>query len=169
MKRDTYPPQMVNPGDLRRPVRADTPNGREHKISRKIDETKSLEQIEGIKWPAPPPDATGLVKASYELRKLPMGRLDAHKLSRLIGQDIGVPWLLPIALDLLRRTVHDQSLSDFYDDDLLTAALTRRSHVWRPNPGWVTEMKEIIAALDGISSYIREDIQKFLKESSSQK
>ncbi len=98
-----------------------------------------------------------------------MGRLDAHKLSRLIGQDIGVPWLLPIALDLLRRTVHDQSLSDFYDDDLLTAALTRRSHVWRPNPGWVTEMKEIIAALDGISSYIREDIQKFLKESSSQK
>ncbi|MFE6727185.1 contact-dependent growth inhibition system immunity protein [Streptomyces californicus] len=70
-----------------------------------------------------------------------MGRLDAHELSRLIGQDIGVPWLLPIALDLLHRTAHDQSLSDFYDDDLLTAALTRRSHVWRSNPGWVTEMK----------------------------
>ncbi|MFI1187336.1 contact-dependent growth inhibition system immunity protein [Streptomyces californicus] len=136
-------------------------------MNRKVDETKSLEQLEGVKWPAPPPDATGLVKASYGLRKLPIGRLNAHELSRLIGQDIGVPWLLPLALDLLHGAAHDQSLGVFYDDDLLTAALTRRSHVWRSNPGWVTKMKEIISALDDISPHIQEDIQKFLKESGS--
>ncbi|MFJ2847964.1 contact-dependent growth inhibition system immunity protein [Streptomyces rubiginosohelvolus] len=137
-------------------------------MNRKIDETKSLEQLEGIEWPAPPPDATGLVKAAHELRKLPVGSLNAHELSRLIGQDIGVPWLLPIALDLLHRTAHDQSLGAFYDDDLLTATLTRKAHVWRSNPSWVTKIKEIIAALDDISPYVQEDVKKFLKESGGQ-
>ncbi|WP_371623192.1 contact-dependent growth inhibition system immunity protein [Streptomyces sp. NBC_01116] len=134
-------------------------------MNHEIDETKSLEQLEGIQWPAPPADATGLVKAAHDLRKLPVGRLDAHELSRLIGQDIGVPWLLPLALDLLHRTASDQSLGGFYDDDLLTAALTRKSHVWKSNPRWVTKMKEIITALDDISPHIQEDIQEFLTES----
>ncbi|MFJ8968854.1 MULTISPECIES: contact-dependent growth inhibition system immunity protein [Streptomyces] len=134
-------------------------------MNHEIDETKSLEQLEGIQWPAPSSDATGLVKAAHELRKLPVGRLNAHELSRLIGQDIGIPWLFPLALDLLHRTASDQSLGGFYDDDLLTATLTRKSDVWRSNPGWVTKIKEIIAVLEDISPYIQEEIQEFLTES----
>ncbi|MFH8885119.1 contact-dependent growth inhibition system immunity protein [Streptomyces californicus] len=134
-------------------------------MNQDIDRKKTLEQLEGIQWPAPPPNATALVNAAHELRKLPVGSLDAHGLSRLIGQDIGIPWLLPIALNILHRTAHDHSLREFYDDDLLTAALTRTAHVWRSNPRWVTKMKEIIAALDDTSLYVQEDIRTFLKES----
>ncbi|MFF5773929.1 contact-dependent growth inhibition system immunity protein [Streptomyces californicus] len=134
-----------------------------------INGKKTLEQLEGIEWPAPSPNATALVNAAHELRKRPVDSLNTHELSRLIGQDIGIHWLLPIALNLLHRTAHDQPWRDFYDDDLLTAALTRRAHVWRSDPSWVTRMKEIIAALDGISPYIQEEIRTSLKESGDQK
>ncbi|MFJ9107774.1 hypothetical protein [Streptomyces sp. NPDC102283] len=57
-----------------------------------------------------------------------------------------------------------QPLGAFYDDDLLTAALTRRSPVWRSNPQWAADLKEIISLLEDISPNIRKDVQKFFLE-----
>ncbi|MGW7224712.1 contact-dependent growth inhibition system immunity protein [Streptomyces cyaneofuscatus] len=124
----------------------------------------SIEQLEGFEWPAPPTDATGLVKAAHNLRKRPIRGLNAHELGRLIGQETGLPWLLPIAVKILRETVDDQRLTGFYDDDLLTAVLTRKSNVWRSHPHLVADLKEIIPLLEAISPYIQTDIQGFLTE-----
>ncbi|MFJ8842146.1 contact-dependent growth inhibition system immunity protein [Streptomyces cyaneofuscatus] len=124
----------------------------------------SLEQLEGFEWPAPPADATGLVTAAHNLRKRPIGSLNAHELGRLIGQDIGLPWLLPVAVNILRETVADQRLTGFYDDDLLTAVLTRKSNVWRSHPQLAADLKEIIPLLEDTSPYIQENIQKFLTQ-----
>ncbi|MGW9303768.1 contact-dependent growth inhibition system immunity protein [Streptomyces cyaneofuscatus] len=133
-------------------------------MENRVDMQKSLEQLERFEWPAPPADATGLVKAAHELRKRPIGSLNPHELGRLIGQDIGLPWLLPIAVKILRETVEDQRLTGFYDDDLLTAVLTRKSNVWRSHPHLVADLKEIIPLLEDISPYIQADIQGFLTE-----
>ncbi|MET7870342.1 contact-dependent growth inhibition system immunity protein [Streptomyces cyaneofuscatus] len=133
-------------------------------MENRVDIQKSLEQLEGFEWPAPPDDATGLVKAAHSLRKRPIGSLNAHELGRLIGQDIGLAWLLPIAVKILRETVADQRLSGSYDDDLLTAVLTRKSDVWRSQPQLAATLKEIVPLLEDISPYIRVDIQEFLTE-----
>ncbi|MFJ8400268.1 contact-dependent growth inhibition system immunity protein [Streptomyces microflavus] len=125
---------------------------------------KSLEQLETFEWPAPPADATGLVKAARSLHKRPIGSLNAQELGRLIGQDIGLPWLLPIALNILRETVADQRLTGFYDDDLLTAVLTRKSNVWRSYPQLAADLKEITPLLEDTSPYIHANIQEFLTE-----
>ncbi|MFJ9529167.1 hypothetical protein GTX53_18345 [Streptomyces sp. SID5594] len=133
-------------------------------MEKRVDIQKPLEQLEGFEWPAPPDDATGFAKAAQSLYKRPIGSLNAHELSRLIGQDIGLPWLLPIAVKILRETVDDQHLTGFYDDDLLTAVLTRKSNVWRSHPHLVADLKEIIPLLKAISPYIQADIQGFLTE-----
>ncbi|MFE6699810.1 contact-dependent growth inhibition system immunity protein [Streptomyces sp. NPDC057718] len=94
-------------------------------MDNKTDRSKTIEQLEGIEWPDLPSDETGLIKAVHKLRKRPINLLTAWEMSRLIGQDVGIPWLLPLALDILRDTAADQRLGGFYDDDLLTAVLTR--------------------------------------------
>ncbi|MEU5325028.1 contact-dependent growth inhibition system immunity protein [Streptomyces parvus] len=133
-------------------------------MDNKTDRSKTIEQLEGIEWPDPPSDGTGLVKAVHNLRKRPINLLTAWDMSRLIGQDVGIPWLLPVALEHLRETATDQPTGGFYDDDLLTAVLTRQSPVWQPNPQWATDLKEIISLLEDISPNIRENVQRFLLE-----
>ncbi|WP_162603968.1 contact-dependent growth inhibition system immunity protein [Streptomyces sp. CS014] len=133
-------------------------------MDNKTDRRKTIEQLEGIEWPDPPSDGTGLVKAVHNLRKRPIHLLTAWDMSRLIGQDVGIPWLLPVALEVLRETATDQPMGGFYDDDLLTAVLTRQSPIWQSNPQWATDLKEIISLLEDISPNIREDVQRFLLE-----
>lgn len=128
------------------------------------DLSKTIEQLEGIEWPDPPSDGTGLVKAVHNLRKRPIDLLTAWEMSRLIGQDIGIAWLLPAALEILRETATEQPLGGFYDDDLLTAVLTRRAPVWHSNPQWTADLKEIISLLEDLSPNIRENVQSFFLE-----
>ncbi|MCX4588092.1 contact-dependent growth inhibition system immunity protein [Streptomyces sp. NBC_01481] len=127
-----------------------------------IDRERSLEGLEGHRWPDPPPDATGLVKAVHELRKRPIGSLTADELRRLIGQDVGLPWLLPLALEILRNTAPDQSRGGFYDDDLLSAVLTRRSAAWHATPELARELKDILRILKDLSPYIESEAEEFL-------
>ncbi|MET9768637.1 contact-dependent growth inhibition system immunity protein [Streptomyces sp. NPDC006415] len=133
-------------------------------MGKKTDRSKTIEQLEGIEWPDPPSEGTGLVKAVHNLRKRPINLLTAWEMSRLIGQDVGIPWLLPAALDILRETATDQPLGGFYDDDLLTAVLTRRAPVWHSNPQCAADLKEIISLLEDISPNIRENVQSFFLE-----
>lgn len=66
------------------------------------DRSRSLEQLEGQRWPDPPEDTTSMVKNVHKLRRRPIGELQPHELARLIGQDVGLPWLLPVAVEILR-------------------------------------------------------------------
>ncbi|MGW0791877.1 contact-dependent growth inhibition system immunity protein [Streptomyces sp. NPDC002911] len=127
------------------------------------DRKKSLEDLEGVTWPEPPPSATGLVRTVYALRKSPIGSLNAHELARMIGQDVGVPWLLPLALEILRDTAQEQPGGGFYDDDLLTAVLTRRADTWRSAPDLAAELQDILLIIDETSPYMQSSIRKFFE------
>ncbi|MCX4511495.1 contact-dependent growth inhibition system immunity protein [Streptomyces sp. NBC_01619] len=126
-----------------------------------LDRQRSLEELEGHRWPEPPPDATGLVKAVHALRALPIGSLTVEELRRLIGQNVGVPFLLPLALESLRKTAPAQAEGGFYDDDLLSAVLTVNPAAWTRSPQFAQELKCIVASLRDVSPYIESDIQAF--------
>ncbi|MFC4609081.1 contact-dependent growth inhibition system immunity protein [Streptomyces maoxianensis] len=132
-------------------------------MNKPIGLERSLDEIEGQRWPDPPPNATGLVKAVHRLRKRPIGSLTADELRRLIGQDVGLPWLLPLALETLRDTAPAQAKGGFYDDDLLSAVLTRRSATWRAAPELARELKDILATLTDLSPYIASEAEGFLE------
>ncbi|MER7495355.1 contact-dependent growth inhibition system immunity protein [Streptomyces pharetrae] len=66
----------------------------------------------------------------------------------LIGQDVGLPWLLPVALDFLRETAPEEALTGWYDDDLLSVVLTRKAPVWRESsPAWARHLNQTVGML----------------------
>ncbi|MFD5375001.1 contact-dependent growth inhibition system immunity protein [Streptomyces griseoincarnatus] len=130
-------------------------------MSQPVDPTQSLERLEGQRWPEPPEDATPLVRAVHELRRRPVGDLRPDELARLITQDVGLPWLLPLAVRILRDTAPSQIAGGWYDDDLLYAVVTRKTQVWEQFPGLARELKATVETLVDLSRCVREEAAAF--------
>ncbi len=83
---------------------------------------RTLEQLEKDVW-SEPDYPSHLVETCHRLRKKPLRDFTTEDLRIMIGQDIGTPFLLPLALDRLE----DKPLAagDFYEGDLLQAVLSR--------------------------------------------
>ncbi|WP_330332025.1 contact-dependent growth inhibition system immunity protein [Streptomyces sp. NBC_00536] len=128
-----------------------------------IDRSRSLEELDGQRWPDPPADATGLVKAIHALRKRPIKDLNPTEVQRLITQDVGIRWLLPIGVEILHDTAPNQARGGFYDDDLLSAVLKCQPKTWTTYPELVPKVKEILETLVDISPYIEDDTERFMR------
>ncbi|MFI0152687.1 contact-dependent growth inhibition system immunity protein [Streptomyces lydicus] len=82
-------------------------------------------------------------------------------MARLIGQNVGLPWLLPLALTFLRDSAPRQAAGGWFDDDLLSAVLTRKADVWSASPGLAREADGILSVLTDLSPYVQRDIRRF--------
>ncbi|MEU9915186.1 contact-dependent growth inhibition system immunity protein [Streptomyces sp. NPDC051001] len=131
-------------------------------VPQTIDRSRSLEQLDGHSWPDPPPDTTAMVMNIHELRRRPVGLLEPHELARLIGQDIGLPWLLPLAVEFLRDTAPRQAAGGWYDEDLLCAVVTRRPEAWVDIPASARELRETVTGLTDLSRYVKREWEAFL-------
>ncbi|MGW7426899.1 contact-dependent growth inhibition system immunity protein [Streptomyces sp. NPDC054813] len=124
-----------------------------------FDRAKSLEQLDGERWGDPPADTTSLVRTVHEWRRRPVGTLEPHELGRLIGQDVGLPWLLPLAVEILRDKA---AAGGFIDGDLLYAVVTRSPVVWADRPELARELKTAVALIAELSNYVKPDVENFL-------
>ncbi|MCT9009398.1 contact-dependent growth inhibition system immunity protein [Streptomyces rhizosphaerihabitans] len=127
-----------------------------------LDRGSSVEELEGLRWPVPPADSTPMVRNVYELRRRPVATLEPHELARLIGQDVGLRWLLPLAVEILRSAAPKRAEGGWFDDDLLYAVVTRKPEVWAAAPEPAHELRETVAALTDVSRHVRQDIDAFL-------
>jgi hypothetical protein len=128
-----------------------------------IDRRRSLEELERDRWEAPPPDATRLIATAHALRSRPVGTLTVEDLRLLIGQNIGLPVLLPLAVEVLR----DNPLAEghMYEGDLLRAVLTRNSAVWSAYPELARQLTFIVGGLSGLSGLspdLRSEVERFV-------
>jgi hypothetical protein len=82
----------------------------------------------------------------------------------LIGQDVGLRWLLPVALDLLRDTAPEEAVTGWYDDDLLLAVLTRSERVWRSSPELAHHVDETVKMLTDVSPYVQDEVDAFRRK-----
>jgi hypothetical protein len=80
----------------------------------------------------------------------------------MIGQDVGLPWLLPLAVEILREKAPAQAAGGFYDDDLLYAVVTRRPEVWAADPELARELKAAVSMPTNLSRYVRPEVEAFL-------
>lgn len=116
---------------------------------------QSLEALEGDDWG----DATfdsHLVRECHRLRRVPLADLSAENLRILIGQQIGLRYLVPMALDLLRRDPF--AAGDFYPGDLLMSVLRVESGFWRAHPELCQPADETARrALDRLSTLEEDD------------
>ncbi|MFC8091303.1 MULTISPECIES: contact-dependent growth inhibition system immunity protein [unclassified Streptomyces] len=130
-------------------------------MTQPIDRNKSLEQLDGERWGEPPADATSLVRTVYEWRRRPIGTLEPHELARLLGQNVGLPWLLPLGVEIVREAAK-QPTGGFLDGDLLYALVTRSPEVWTANPEPALELKTAVSMLPELSRYVKQEVEAFL-------
>ncbi|MFD8928864.1 contact-dependent growth inhibition system immunity protein [Streptomyces mirabilis] len=125
-----------------------------------IDRSRSLEELERDRWPAPPTDATRLIATAHALRSRPVGTLTVEDLRLLIGQDIGLAVLLPLAVEVLR----DNPLAEGHmgEGDLLRAVLTRTPAVWSVYPDLARQLTFIVGSLSDLSPDLRSEVERFV-------
>lgn len=105
----------------------------------------SLEQIEDNEWGEPPADATRLIRTVHDVRRKPLGNLDAEDYRVLLLQQVGVEVLVPRALTQLERDPLWEG--DFYPGDVLSAVLQLPEQYWRTHPDQLARLSGVVAAL----------------------
>ena len=95
------------------------------------DRSKSLQHLEGQDWGEPTYDSH-LVTECHRLRCIPLREFTAENLRIMIGQQIGLPYLIPLALEMLRGNPF--IAGDLYEGDLLAAVLRADSRFWIASP-----------------------------------
>ncbi|WP_214105000.1 contact-dependent growth inhibition system immunity protein [Acrocarpospora catenulata] len=125
-----------------------------------MDRSRSLEELDRDRWPVPPADATRLVAAVYALRRRPIGALTVEDLRLLIGQDVGLPHLLPLALEVLRD--NPMAEGDMYEGDLLSAVVTRAPAAWSESLELKQELRVILLELADLPLDLQQKVDRFL-------
>ena len=96
---------------------------------------KSLENLEKDYWNEPA-DASYLVSTCHKLRKKQLKDYEIEDLRIMIGQNIGLNYLIPIVIDQLNSDILAEG--DFYKGDLLKNVLTSEIEYWkRDKKNWV--------------------------------
>lgn len=103
---------------------------------------KSLENLEKDYWTEPDYD-NHLVKTCHQLRKKPLKDFEIEDLRIMIGQNIGLKFLIPLALEKLRQDILAEG--DYYEGDLLKAVLTSEIEFWNLEPKLTKELEAIIS------------------------
>jgi hypothetical protein len=115
-----------------------------------VDESPTLEQIEDHRWGDPPADATRLTKTACELRRKPLGSMDAEDLRLLLLQQESVDTLVPVALTHLEQ--NPLAEGDFYPGDLLTAVLKIPQTYWQQHADQRRRASTVIGAVEALGN-----------------
>lgn len=117
--------------------------------------SKSLETLEGKVWEKPS-IPSHLATECYRLRKLPLNKLSAENLRMLIGQNIGLEFLIPIALEKLEENI--LTSGNMYDGDLLFAVAQIDGDFWSKNPDLNNRLVEIRSEAEAVAETLSETI-----------
>ncbi|MER6557445.1 contact-dependent growth inhibition system immunity protein [Streptomyces sp. NPDC001027] len=129
-------------------------------VTRGIDSDRTLEELELDRWPAPPVDASRLIATAHALRRRPIGKLTVEDMRLLIGQDVGLAHLLPLALRVLRDD--PMAEGDMYPGDLLFAVVTRSPALWKERPDLGRELRVIVSELTDLPPFLTQATAIFL-------
>lgn len=128
-------------------------------MGKQADQRRSLEDVEGEHWGAPPVDATRLIATAHRLRQKPIADLTIEDLRLLIGQEIGVTVLVPVALEFLRRD--PLAAGSMYEGDLLRAVLQVDRSFWESHPESEKILRTIIDSIVEPPGRVNEQIERF--------
>lgn len=102
---------------------------------------KTLENLEKNFWGDPVYDSH-LVIRCHALRKLPLENFTIEDLRIMIGQEIGLDYLIPLALEVL--TVDLFAEGDFFEGDLLKNVLAVKTEFWNNNINYWSTLDNLI-------------------------
>ena len=91
--------------------------------------TKSLENLEKDNWGTIPKNESYLVTTCHKLRKKPLNKFEIEDFRILIGQNLGLKYLIPLAIKILEKNILAEG--HFYEGDLLKSVLTSDPDYWK--------------------------------------
>jgi hypothetical protein len=126
---------------------------------RRRSEGRTLDDLDPPAWGSAPSGATRLVQRCHKLRQKPIDSYSTDDLRVMIGQQIGLSHLVPIAI----RRLSDNPLAagDFYRGDLLNAVLSVDAAYWHQHRDEYREVRELLDDVMFFVEETRDDVQKF--------
>lgn len=104
---------------------------------------KSLENLEKNTWPVLSSDEDSfLIKTCHSLRKKQLQDFTIEDLRIMIGQEIGVYFLMPLVIETLTDNLFAEG--DMYEGDLLKNVLEVDPTFWDDNENYWQQLNEII-------------------------
>lgn len=120
-----------------------------------FDRTKTVEQLENADW-GEPTYSSHLVTTIHRLRRKPLNEFTVEDLRIMIGQNVGLVYLIPMAIERLNE---DPLISgDYYQGDLLKQVLTVELKFWQEN----AELYRAVNALITKVEILRDTIENQL-------
>ena len=104
------------------------------------DLNKTIEQLEK-RYIKTQNNESFLISECYKLVKKPLKDFEIEDLRIMIGQSIGLKYLIPIAIKVLDHNILAEG--DFYEGDLLKSVLTSENTFWKNNKKDWKEILEI--------------------------
>jgi hypothetical protein len=136
-----------------------------------FDRSKSLQELENKDWGEPTYDSF-LVQECHRLRRIPLKDFTVENLRIMIGQNIGLNYLVPLAIEKLEQ--NPLAEGDYYAGDLLVNVLRADSKFWTKFPNLkskVAKAADEAFEVPGITRIefgaIREAYDSFLRASAS--
>jgi hypothetical protein len=126
----------------------------------------TIEGIERVREPDPGPDASNLVRRCTALRRKPLSQFTTEDLRIMLGQQIAVPILLPMAVAVL---VDDPlAEGDYYPGDLLSNVIRLPEHEWDGAEHLRDQLVEALRATplpdeDVVDANLRRAVAEFLQ------
>ena len=105
------------------------------------DRNKSLEELEHDVW-GEPDFEWHLVMKVHRLRRKPLNEFTTEDLRMMIGQEVGLPFLVPIAIE--RLEIDPLADGNFYRGDLLSNVCRINESFWTDQPGYRQRVVEIV-------------------------
>jgi hypothetical protein len=122
---------------------------------------KTLENLERKKWAAEPTHDSHLVTRVTALRKIPLSEFSIEDMRIMIGQEFGLNYLVPLAIEALSIELFAEG--DFYKGDLLQNLLRVNAGFWKENRDYWTTLNDLISTnISSIEEY-RIDATTFIK------
>jgi hypothetical protein len=129
--------------------------------------SRTIEEIEGFREPDPGPDATTLVQRCLTLRRKPLSEFTAEDLRIMLGQQIAVPILLPMAVTVLADNPFAEG--DYYAGDLLEAVIRLPGAAWQGGARLRDRLVEVLRTTplpdEGVDTGLRHAITTFIDSS----
>ncbi len=123
-------------------------------------DVKSLDQLEGVSWDEP--DHPWQV-AVEEARRKPLREFTAEDLRFMLGQQISLPVLMPMALDVL-ELVDPFAGGNMNHGTLLYNALTVNKRFWQEHPQLWYRMGVVLVDLHWFYEYMEQELLPAARE-----
>ena len=103
--------------------------------------SKTLEHLEKEIWKDSEFESY-IIKSVHDLRKLPLEKFTAEDLRIMIGQNVGLNYLIPLALEVLTENLWAEG--DYYEGDLLNSALNINADFWISNKNYWLKLNDLV-------------------------